>query len=102
MTAGELSQLTGLTAGAVTGLVDRFEKKNLVTRLFVEDDRRKVFIVPNTNGIMLLFIPLYKGFRENLDELLGTFSDSEIKVIETYLVKTIEIMDEKTNSISKN
>ncbi len=40
--------------------------------------------------------------RENLDELLDTFSDSEIKVIETYLVKTIEIIDEKTNSISKN
>lgn len=51
---------------------------------------------------MLLFIPLYKGFRENLDELLGIFSNCEIKVIETYLVKTIEIMDEKTNSISKN
>lgn len=102
MTAGELSQLTGLTTGAVTGLIDRFEKKNLVTRQFVDGDRRKVFIVPNTNDIMLLFIPLYKGFREKLDELLGTFSDAEIKVIETYLIKAIEIMDETTNSISKN
>lgn len=27
MTAGELSQLTGLTTGAVTGLIDRFKKK---------------------------------------------------------------------------
>ncbi len=29
MTAGELSVLTGLTTGAVTGLIDRFERKKL-------------------------------------------------------------------------
>ncbi|WP_431200655.1 hypothetical protein ACQ86K_15075 [Mucilaginibacter sp. P19] len=27
MTAGELMEVTGLTSGAVTGLIDRFEKK---------------------------------------------------------------------------
>jgi DNA-binding MarR family transcriptional regulator len=27
LTAGELADLTGLTTGAVTGLIDRFEKK---------------------------------------------------------------------------
>src|ERR1700756_4022949 len=48
MTAGELSNLTGLTTGAVTGLIDRFEKKNLVKREFAEDDRRQVFIWPNS------------------------------------------------------
>ncbi|WP_456243008.1 hypothetical protein [Spirosoma soli] len=32
MTAGELSNLTGLTTGAITGLIDRFEKKQLVKR----------------------------------------------------------------------
>jgi DNA-binding MarR family transcriptional regulator len=39
MTAGELSNLTGLTTGAVTGLIDRLEKKKLVKRQFAEDDR---------------------------------------------------------------
>src|SRR5690606_40728441 len=29
MTAGELARLTGLTTGAVTGLIDRFEKRKL-------------------------------------------------------------------------
>src|SRR5437588_12908511 len=54
MTAGELSTLTGLTTGAVTGLIDRFEKKKLVKRRFAEDDRRKVIIEPNTEKIMAL------------------------------------------------
>src|SRR3954465_12200843 len=55
MTAGELSTLTGLTTGAVTGLIDRFEKKKLVKRRFAEDDRRKVIIEPNTENIMAVF-----------------------------------------------
>src|SRR6185436_16887486 len=47
MTAGELSNATGLTTGAVTGLIDRLEKKKLVKRQFDKNDRRKVIIVPN-------------------------------------------------------
>src|ERR1043165_3388623 len=62
MTAGELSALSGLTTGAVTGLIDRFEKKKLVKRRFAEDDRRKVLIEPNTKNIMALLVPLYKEY----------------------------------------
>jgi DNA-binding MarR family transcriptional regulator len=32
VTAGELSTLTGLTTGAVTGVIDRLEKKKFVKR----------------------------------------------------------------------
>src|SRR4051794_19089751 len=45
MTAGELSKLTGLTTGAVTGLIDRLELKKLVKRQFDKEDRRKILIV---------------------------------------------------------
>ena len=101
MTAGELSNLTGLTTGAVTGLIDRFEKKKLVKRKFADDDRRKVFIEPNTKNIMALFAPLYKEFRSKSEKLTATFSDKEIKIIETYFSKAIEIMIETTNSLGK-
>ena len=94
MTAGELANLTGLTTGAVTGLIDRFEKKNLVKRRFAEGDRRKVIIEPNTEKIMALFVPLYEEFRNNSEELIASFSNEEIKIIETYLLKAIEIMNE--------
>jgi DNA-binding MarR family transcriptional regulator len=99
MTAGELSDLTGLTTGAVTGLIDRFEKKKLVKRQFAEDDRRKVFIKPNTENIMALFVPLYKEFRNKSEKLMASFSNKEIKIIETYFLKAIEIMNETTNAL---
>jgi DNA-binding MarR family transcriptional regulator len=100
MTAGELSKLTGLTTGAVTGLIDRFENKQLVKRQFAKDDRRKVIIVPNTEKIMALFAPLYIGFRSNSAQLLASFSNKEIKTLATYFLKAIEIMNEVTNKLS--
>ena len=44
MTAGRLAEVTGLTTGAITGVVDRLEKAGLVRRERDPDDRRKVFI----------------------------------------------------------
>src|SRR5688572_18462437 len=96
MTAGELSNLTGLTTGAVTGLIDRFEKKKLVKRQFAENDRRKVIIVPNTKNITALLVPLYKEFRSKSEKLIASFSDKEIKIMEAYFLKAIEIMNETT------
>src|SRR6476660_6782031 len=80
MTAGELASLTGLTTGAVTGLIDRFEKKKLVKRKFAKDDRRKIIIKPNTEKIMAVFAPLYKEFRSKSEKLIASFSNAEAKI----------------------
>lgn len=100
MTAGELSTLTGLTTGAVTGLIDRFEKKKLVKRRYAKDDRRKVIIEPNTENIMTLLVPLYKEFRQKSALLLASFSGNELKVIETYFSKAIAVMNETTQTLN--
>jgi DNA-binding MarR family transcriptional regulator len=100
MTAGELANLSGLTTGAVTGLIDRFEKKKLVSRQLAENDRRKIIIKPNTENIMTLLVPLYKEFRKKTEALTASFSNKEIKVIETYFSKAIEIMTETTKKLN--
>ncbi|WP_212004966.1 MarR family winged helix-turn-helix transcriptional regulator [Chitinophaga sp. HK235] len=99
MTAGELAALTGLTTGAVTGLIDRLEKKKLVKRQFAENDRRKVIIEPNTDNINALLVPLYKEFRNRSEKLIASFSGKEVKVLETYFSKAIEIMNETTDKL---
>lgn len=100
MTAGELANLTGLTTGAVTGLIDRFEKKKLVKRTFSKDDRRKVIIEPNQKNIMALLEPLFAAFGKKSEEHIASFSNKEIKTIEAYLLKSIEIMTETTDKLS--
>lgn len=100
LTAGELAVLTGLTTGAVTGLIDRFEKKNLVKRQFDKSDRRKVIIVPDTKKIMTLFEPFYKGFQKETEELIASFSKKEIEIIHTYFAKGIELMNKTNNKFN--
>jgi DNA-binding MarR family transcriptional regulator len=93
MTAGELSSLTGL--------IDRFEKKNLVKRRFAENDRRKVLVEPVTENIMALLEPLYKEFRGKSEALIASFSNEEMKVIETYFLKAIDLMNETTSMLNQ-
>lgn len=101
MTAGELATLAGLTTGAITGLIDRFEKKKLVKRTYAEDDRRKVIIVPVTKNITALMEPLYKDFRSKSEEILSSFSAKELKVIQTYLSQSTSLMEEITKKLNK-
>jgi DNA-binding MarR family transcriptional regulator len=99
MTAGELSKQTGLTTGAVTGLVDRLEKKKLARRQFDRNDRRKIIIVPNIQNATKLFGPSQSLLRSKITNMISTFSDNEISVLEKYLRLTIEVMNEVTTKL---
>jgi len=99
MTAGELSQLAGLTTGAITGVVDRLEKKKLVKRQFDKSDRRKIIIVPNLENATKLFGGVQTQLRTRIFNMIATFSDDELNVIERYLQMTIDVMDEITVDI---
>lgn len=101
LTAGDLSKLTGLTTGAVTGLIDRLEKKKLLKRQFTKDDRRKVIIVPNEENAMKLLQPLFVELQKKTSDLIASFSTTEIQAIERYFVEATIIMKETTNNINK-
>ena len=98
LTAGELAELTGLTTGAVTGLIDRFEKKGLVKRQPDPADRRKVSIVPDSEKIMALLRPFYETFQDETDQLIASFSNNEKDIIESYLTKALHLAN---NTIEK-
>lgn len=98
LTPGELAELTGLTTGSVTALIDRFAKKGLVKREHDSVDRRKVFIVPESKKIITLMKPYYKGFQDKTDELIASFSNAEQEVIKTYLTKALQLT---SNAIDK-
>lgn len=100
MTAGELALLTGLSTGAVTGLIDRFESKKLVKRQTDKTDRRKIIIIPNVEKITKLITPFYKDFQDNTDELFYSFTTSELKILERYFRNALEIVDRKIEKLN--
>src|SRR5436853_3885354 len=46
-TPGWLSEMTGLTTGAVTGMIDRLERAGYVRREPDPEDRRRVIVQPD-------------------------------------------------------
>lgn len=101
MTAGELALLTGLTTGAVTGLIDRFERKNLIKRQSDVSDRRKIIIVPDVDKITQLITPFYEGFQADTDELFSSFQPEELKILEKYFLQALEIMQRHIENTNK-
>lgn len=101
LTAGELAKMTGLTTGAVTGLVDRLENKKLVKRQFDKNDRRKIIIVPQVDHTMKLLTPLFSELQKKTGKLIASFSDKEIQIIEKYFLSAIQVMKETTEKLNK-
>ncbi|SCY77551.1 MarR family winged helix-turn-helix transcriptional regulator [Flavobacterium caeni] len=100
LTAGDISRLTGLTTGAVTGLIDRLENKALLERQFSKDDRRKIYIVPNKDNCMKLLAPLFDTLQERTSALVATFSRKEMQIIQRYFEEATTIMGQTTNELN--
>jgi DNA-binding MarR family transcriptional regulator len=83
LTAGRIAELTGLSTGAVTGVIDRLEKVGLVRRVRDPEDRRKV-LVEVVPGSEERFAPLFQSAFDTLRETLAQFSPAERKAIERY------------------
>ncbi|RYZ98795.1 MAG: MarR family transcriptional regulator [Sphingobacteriaceae bacterium] len=102
ITAGELADKAHLTTGAVTGVIDRLEKRKLVNRVFDQADRRKVRIKANKKVLGELLTPLSDKLRQRITNLLETFNAEERTLIERYLNASITVMQEFTEELYSN
>ena len=80
VTAGRLAEVTGLTTGAITGVVDRLEKAGLVRRERDEADRRKVFIAVVPEAIDKLS-HFYVPMQQAMEKVCSGYSDEELRLL---------------------
>ncbi len=99
LTAGELAELTGLTTGAITGLVDRLEKVGFVKRERDPNDRRKVVIQPLTEKMEREMAPLFASMGARMEQLLSRYSTQELALINDFVTQSITILKEETNKL---
>jgi DNA-binding MarR family transcriptional regulator len=100
MPAGRIAELTGLTTGAVTGIIDRLEKAGYVRRANDPKDRRRTIVEPVRNKkwerkIEAIFIP----FHEGMHKLLSSYSDGELAFLLDVLTKSIEQTREESKKL---
>jgi DNA-binding MarR family transcriptional regulator len=91
VTAGRLAELTGLTTGAITGVIDRMEKAGLVRRERDEEDRRKVYvaIVPEAIAkVGRFYEPLQKAVTRDWEG----YTDAELKLLLRFMTQGYNTM----------
>ncbi len=100
LTAGQLAELTGLTTGAITGLVDRLEKTGFVRRDRDPSDRRKVVIHPVLEKMEKEIAPLFASMGQQMEGLLSSYSDQELAIIQDFVSRSIAILQAETTKLS--
>ena len=98
VTAGWLSDTTGLTTGAITHILDRLEKRQFIERVRDTRDRRKVFIRVLPESLEPL-IPKYEAMGKAYMSLVEQYGDEELQLICDYLEKTSEVSERELASM---
>lgn len=63
MMASQLAEETGLSTGAITGVIDRLEKGGYVRRKRDQNDRRLVFINPSLRKCYGQAKPNFRSYK---------------------------------------
>jgi DNA-binding MarR family transcriptional regulator len=91
VTAGRLAEVTGLTTGAITGVVDRLEQAGFVRRERDADDRRKVFIAPIPENIAKVG-KLYEHMQRAMLKAWEAYSDAELRLLLRFATQSYQTM----------
>lgn len=95
MTAGQLADLTGLTTGAITGMLDRLEKAQLVRRTKDPADRRVVRVESARYGGTDPTAHA-EGLLEALDLICAAYPEHQVSMFLDVLKRLGEALAEQT------
>ena len=100
-TAGMLSDLTGLTTGAVTRVIDRLEQSGYVRRVPDPTDRRRVIVelVPERMAGVEATMALV-GDKSASE--IGRYSEAELAVIDDFLTRMAAIRHEEATALRES
>ena len=98
VTAGWLSERTGLTSGAITHILDRLEKRNFVKRVRDTRDRRKIFVEVIWESLKPL-APKYEAIGKAYVEMMQRYGDEELGVICEYMERASEVSERELGKL---
>ena len=88
--AGRLAELTGLTTGAVTGVIDRLERAGFAQRVVEPTDRRKVIVVPDEAKVEQELLPRFAQLnRATNPSFYARCNKAELATIKDFLSRLI-------------
>ncbi len=99
-TPGQLAQATGLTTGAITGIVDRLEKQGYAKRVPNPNDRRSVLIhAQQVDKLRAIQAPIFGALTEAMDALMSSYTPEQRQLILGYVAGTTEVLRDQTKRL---
>ena len=97
ITAGDLAERTGLTTGAITGVIDRLERAELARRVRDPHDRRRIVVemVHNAKREREIWA-LYEPLGHQITALVGQYSPVERATLLDFLTKASAVLEAET------
>lgn len=89
MTGSRLAAITGLTTGAITGVVARLERAGFVRRAPDPVDRRKQIVAPVSARVREAH-EVFAAIRPTPQDLLDGFDTAQLEVIAEYLARVAD------------
>jgi predicted ArsR family transcriptional regulator len=101
VTAGAVAEHTGLSTGAVTGLVDRLENAGHVERVRDPGDRRRVLVRLRPNPQMdALMGEAFGPFIDDMTQIMTRYDESELHAIIDWVRRTTDALVANTRRIT--
>ncbi len=101
VSAGRIAEHTGLTTGAVTGMIDRLTRGGYVERTPNPADRRSVLITLRLNTPLDALLPaIFKPLAEDMTELASDYSHHELATIADWVARTTQVLHRRTETLT--
>jgi DNA-binding MarR family transcriptional regulator len=99
LTAGQIAELSGLSTGAVTGVIDRLERAGFVRRVRDPHDRRKVLVEVSRTSLTR-YGDAYDGLSAALRDALTGYSEGELKAIESFVQAMVRTLRDEAEKLA--
>ncbi|HEY2700993.1 MAG TPA: MarR family transcriptional regulator [Pseudonocardiaceae bacterium] len=99
LTAGQIAERSGLSTGAVTGVIDRLERAGYVRRVRDPHDRRKVLVEVSKSNLSA-YGDAFDGLWRALDRALANYTSDELKAIERYITEMISVLSAEAHRLA--
>ncbi|MFE5283615.1 MarR family winged helix-turn-helix transcriptional regulator [Nocardia sp. NPDC056611] len=90
LTVKQIADMTGLTTGSATRLVDRMERGGYVTREADPEDRRRVLVTPVPEAVARI-TATWDDLGEGWEAMLNDHTDAELEAIILHMRKAQEL-----------
>ena len=94
--AGRLAEESGLTTGAVTGVIDRLERAGYVWRERDPNDKRRVIVHPVPDRARGEIAPIYASIGQSFAEMCSRYDEGELALILDFVTRSHSLNREET------